>query len=71
MEYVINRKTVQKNNGKQQNRNKFRSKPKTTTKVRADLHAVEARILRRKTGKTPNCIEELEIENLIGRAVEK
>ena len=33
LEYVINRKTVQKNNRKQQNRNKFRSKPKTTTKV--------------------------------------
>ena len=47
LEYVINRKT---------------EKPKNKTKVREVLHAVEvveARILRRKTGKTPNCIEEL------------
>ena len=48
------------NNKQSQNRNKFRSKPKTASKIREAVHAVEileAHIFRRETGKTPNSIE--------------
>ena len=48
------------NNRKPHNRNKFRSKLKTASKTREDVHAVEvieAQIFRRETRKTPNRVQ--------------
>ena len=50
-------KPYKKNNRKPQNRNKFRSQPKTASKIREAVHAievVEAHIIRRETETTPS-----------------
>ena len=60
LEYIRNRKTVQMIIKKTQNQNKFRSKSKTGSKIREDVHVVEivkAHSFRREFGKTPNLIE--------------
>ena len=63
LEYIRNRKTVQmikKKTKKTQNQNKFRSKSKTGSKIREDVHVVEsvkAYIFRREFGKTLSRID--------------
>ena len=60
LEYIRNRKTVQIIIKKTQNRNKFRSRSKTGSKIREDVHVVEivkAHIFRREFGETLSRID--------------